>query len=81
MDVFTVHGRKARNSVSPGDERLVNYPRLPPILPVDDVTDSKLTMIIVMCGSRNIFRREGVRSEGYLSLSYGVRGISLVILL
>lgn len=34
-----MHGRKARNSVSPGDERLVNYPRLPPILPVDDVTD------------------------------------------
>lgn len=39
MDVFSVHHGKARNSVSPGDGLLVKYPRLPPIVPVDELTD------------------------------------------
>uniref|UniRef100_K1QMV0 Uncharacterized protein n=1 Tax=Magallana gigas TaxID=29159 RepID=K1QMV0_MAGGI len=39
MDVFSVHHGKARNSVSPGDGILVKYPRLPPIVPVDELTD------------------------------------------
>lgn len=65
MDVFSVHHGKARNSVSPGDGFLVKYPRLPPIVPVDELTDSKCTTIIESCadperfsgglGSRKIF--------------------------
>lgn len=72
-----MHHGKARNSVSPGDGLLVKYPRLPPIVPVDELTDSKFTTIIVMRGSRT-----GVWVRGrYLSLLRGVLGTCFVILI
>lgn len=73
-----MHHGKARNSVSPGDGLLVKYPRLPPIVPMDELTDSKFTTIIVMRGSITFFR--GFGFEGYLSLQRGVLGTCCVIL-
>lgn len=39
LDVFTVRDGKTKSPVSSGDGHLVNYPRLPPIVPLDDVTN------------------------------------------
>lgn len=58
-----MHHGKARNSVSPGDGFLVKYPRLPPIVPVDELTDSKCSTIIDMRGSRTFFRGFGFEKD------------------
>lgn len=77
-----MHHGKARNSVSPGDGLLVKYPRLPPIVPVDEQTDSKFTTIIVMRGSRAFFRGFGFEGDIYnVSLLRGVLGTCFVILI
>lgn len=73
-----MHHGKARNSVSPGDGLLVKYPRLPPIVPVDDLTDSKCTTIIVMRGSKTFSGGLGSR-EIFKFATWGPRHMLCVL--